>query len=95
MTGELSELPVRTSARKWARILRALANGRHLTRFDAEGLGDHSLNSTIAYLQQKKGIHIARVPVVVPSRFGEVHCLRYHLEDDQRERAMSVLAGGA
>jgi hypothetical protein len=92
---EAHEISVQTSARKWIRVLRALANGRQLTRFDAEGLGDHSLNSTVAYLQAHKGIEVARVPVVLPGRFGEVHCLRYYLEDDRRARALSVLAGGA
>jgi hypothetical protein len=60
MSTEARDMSVRTSARKWIRVLRALANGRQLTRFDAEGLGDHSLNSTVAYLQAQKGIEVAR-----------------------------------
>jgi hypothetical protein len=91
MNGQLIASAAPAQERKWVRVLQALANGRQLTRFDAEGLGDHSLNSTVAYLEGEKGITISRVPVIVPGRFGEVHCLRYRLDDEARPRALLLL----
>ena len=79
---------------KWRRILAALADGRRLTRFDAEHLGDHSLNSTIAGLEAR-GVRIAREAIVLEGRFGIVHCKRYWLPDESREQARRLLALGS
>jgi hypothetical protein len=57
--------------RKWQRILRAFADGQHLTRFDAEKIGDHSLNTTVAQLADR-GIVLSRVPIILDGRFGRI-----------------------
>jgi hypothetical protein len=75
---------------KWRRILRFLARGGRLTRFDAEKLGDHALNSTVSNLQAM-GIEIAREPLILEGRFGRIHCKRYWLSADQRDRARRLL----
>ena len=75
---------------KWRRILRLLATGARLTRFDAEHSGDHALNSTVAALEVR-GVRIAREPIVIEGRYGTIHCKRYWLEAEQRERAWAIL----
>ena len=45
---------------KLANILRQLANGKSLNRFEAEHYHDHCLNSTISTLQNGHGIIIDR-----------------------------------
>jgi hypothetical protein len=76
--------------RKWKRILTFLARGGRLTRFDAEKLGDHALNTTVANLE-RKGICVSREPWLLMGRFGEVRCKRYWLEPDERQRALRLL----
>ena len=77
--------------RKWQRVLKHLAEGHELTRFDAEQLGDHALNTTISVLS-KKGLVITRRPLTLRGRFGDIHCLAYSLELEQRQRALEILA---
>lgn len=77
--------------RKWARILQELADGRELTRFDAEAIGDHALNTTISVLT-KKGLVITRTPITLQGRYGAIHCNRYGLDPEQRQRARELLA---
>lgn len=77
--------------RKWHRILKVLAEGATLTRFDAEQLGDHCLHSTVAALEHR-GVEIHRQQVVVPGRFGVVHCKRYRLAPLSMDRARELLA---
>lgn len=78
--------------RKWRTILMAFADGRSMTRFDAERLGDHALNSTVAALQSR-GVRIVRDQTVVTGRFGEIHCKRYRLAPESLERARELLDG--
>ena len=54
---------------KIGRILEALRSGRSLNRFEAETLGDHALNSTIARLRGE-GVLIVDEWEEVPTRFG-------------------------
>jgi hypothetical protein len=75
---------------KWQRILAHLLLGNTLTRFEAEKIGDHALNSTVANIQGM-GIQIARDPIVLEGRYGRIHCKRYFLQDDQRQRALKLL----
>jgi hypothetical protein len=75
---------------KWRRILRLLAIGARLTRFDAERSGDHAFNSTVASLEGR-GVRIAREPATLEGRFGAIHCKRYWLESAERERAWDIL----
>lgn len=75
---------------KWQRILKFLAHGGRLTRFDAEKLGCHTLNTTVANLEHK-GICVSREPWLLQGRFGEIRCKRYWLEPDERQRALELL----
>lgn len=75
---------------KWRRVLRFLASGGKLTRFDAEKLGDHALNTTVAYIGEM-GISVSREPIVLEGRFGEIRCKRYWLEPEARARALTLL----
>jgi hypothetical protein len=63
---------------KQARILEALRSPDGLNRFEAERLGDHCLNSTIAKLREC-GIAIHSAWETVPSRFSKrgARVLRY------------------
>jgi hypothetical protein len=76
--------------RKWRRILTYLARGGRLTRFDAEKLGDHSLNTTISDFGHR-GIAVARKPITLQGRFGEIRCKTYWLEPEERQRALQLL----
>jgi hypothetical protein len=76
--------------RKWERVLRALVGGRSLNRFEAEYIGDHCLHSTVSELESR-GVRIDRQAEVVPGRFGRVHCKRYRLAPDARQRAAELL----
>ena len=78
---------------KWRRILKFFADGGRLTRFDAERLGDHALNTTVSNLGLM-GIVVSREPTVLQGRFGEIRCKRYWLEPDERVRAHILLSGG-
>jgi hypothetical protein len=78
------------SETKWRRILRLLAAGERLTRFDAERNGDHAFNSTVAALGSM-GVKIAREPITIDGRFGTIHCKRYWLEPGERKRAYALL----
>jgi len=76
---------------KWQRILRLLAGGVALTRFDAERYGDHALNSTVAQIG-RMGIRISRESIKLTGRFGTIYCKRYWIEPCDRELAMSILS---
>jgi len=79
-----------TPPRKWQRILFALVEGRQLTRFDAELIGDHCLHTTVASLENR-GIQILRDLEVIGGRFGASHCKRYRLAPESLERARELL----
>jgi len=76
--------------KKWRRVLRVLAGGARLTRFDAERHGDHAFNSTVADLG-RMGIVISREPIMFEGRFGTIRCKRYWLEPDAQARARALL----
>lgn len=78
---------------KIARILDHLANGGSLNRFDAERLGDHCLNSTIAVLSGTYALNFIRQREKVPNRFGSATpVLRYRLSEKEQARARKLLA---
>lgn len=77
---------------KWRRILRLLASGIALTRFDAERYGDHALNSTIAMIG-RMGVRISRKPITLAGRFGPIHCKRYWIGVADRDFANRILRG--
>jgi hypothetical protein len=79
-----------TPQRKWRRILKFLADGGRLTRFDAERLGEHALNSTVAFIGSL-GITVSREPWKLEGRFGAIHCKRYWIDPENRQRALELL----
>jgi hypothetical protein len=89
-TNTQSDADAETPQRKWRRILKFLADGGRLTRFDAERLGEHALNSTVAFIGSI-GITVSREPWKLQGRFGAIHCKRYWLEPEQRQRALALL----
>ncbi|MGV8889807.1 MAG: hypothetical protein ACOH2P_17565 [Pseudomonas sp.] len=78
---------------KIARILVHLLTGSSTNRFEAECLGDHCLNSTIATLANRHGLNFQRQPERVPNRWG-LPCLvtRYSLPASEHDKALMVLA---
>lgn len=79
---------------KIARALAYLLAPRNsLNRFEAELLGDHCLNSTIAKLAHNYGLELHRQPEKVPNRWGTpCDVIRYSLPESQHQRARAVLA---
>ncbi|THG83903.1 hypothetical protein E5198_06295 [Pseudomonas sp. A-1] len=64
-----------------------------LNRFEAEALGDHCLNSTIAKLTHDYGLAFQRQPEKVPNHWGTpCDVVRYRLPASQQKRARAVLA---
>ena len=65
-------------------IMNALVE-QPLTRFDAEQLGDHCLNSTISGLSKQHDLELLRRWVKVPNRFGgETLCKEYTANDEDK-----------
>tara|TARA_R110002124_G_scaffold101397_1_gene248923 strand:+ start:3231 stop:3581 length:351 start_codon:yes stop_codon:yes gene_type:complete len=78
---------------KLSSVLEHFVNGGSLNRFEAERLGDHCLNSTIASLCGTYGLAFIRVDERVPNRFGsETRVTRYSLPESELERAGKVLS---
>ena len=78
---------------KIARILAPLLTGASLNRFEAEELGDHCLNSTIASLANKHDLMISRQTEKVPNRWGKpCTVIRYSVPPTEVEPASKVLA---
>lgn len=78
---------------KIARILAHLLAGANINRFEAERLGDHCLNSTIAVLANRHGLIFKRQPESAPNRWG-APCIviRYSLLASDCDKAGMVLA---
>lgn len=78
---------------KIARILAHLLAGASINRFEAERLGDHCLNSTIAVLANRHDLGFLRQPEKVPNRWGKP-CLvtRYSLPASEHDKTRKVLA---
>ena len=74
---------------KRARILAAFIEGRELTRFDAEQLGDHCLPSTVSALQAE-GIRIDRKWIAMDGKHGHFRCCLYWLADLSDVTAMRI-----
>ncbi|BAP80330.1 hypothetical protein MT1_3155 [Pseudomonas sp. MT-1] len=80
---------------KIARILAHLLTGADINRFEAEHLGDHCLNSTIAVLADPKrhALIFLRRQEKVPNRWGmPCRVTRYSLPPSEHSRALAVLA---
>ncbi len=78
---------------KIARILAHLLTGASINRFEAERLGDHCLNSTIAVLANVHCLTVVRQQERVPNRWG-APCVvtRYSLPAREHDEARNVLA---
>lgn len=78
---------------KIARILAHLLAGASINRFEAERLGDHCLNSTIAVLANAYRLAFVRQQERVPNRWG-APCVvtRYSLPAREHGEARKVLA---
>jgi len=64
---------------------------KRVTRFDAEIVGDHCLNSTISALR-KYGVDIERRQTTRPTRFGkDARCCEYWLTPDNYDVAERML----
>ncbi|MEC6744518.1 hypothetical protein KH389_01410 [Pseudomonas qingdaonensis] len=76
---------------KIARVLAYLLTGGSLNRFEAEHIGDHCLNSTIASLANRHGLTFQRQQERVPNCWGAACTVtRYSLLPNQFERARAV-----
>lgn len=75
---------------KTERILETLLE-RRLTLFQAEPIGDHSLNSTVSTLQKQYGVKVSRRTIKVPSRFGVATCCEYWIASEHAEQGRTVL----
>lgn len=74
-------------------ILSHLTSGASLNRFEAEGLGDHCLNSTISELANRHGVTFQRTPEKVPNRWGKpCRVTRYSVPATERDCANAILA---
>ncbi|EHQ52908.1 hypothetical protein ECTPHS_09458 [Ectothiorhodospira sp. PHS-1] len=78
---------------KKLRVLKALAAGGKYHRFQAEhALNDHCLHSTVAEIQGRYGIEVAREFVKVPGYMGEpTRVCSYWLDDRNRAKARKLL----
>jgi len=73
-------------------ILLALAQGKCLTRFLAEHLRDHCLNTTISEIGRYDGIIVSRKRISFINNVGhKVNCNLYWLEPDQQAKALEFL----
>ncbi|OQR35397.1 hypothetical protein BWR15_14730 [Pseudomonas sp. T] len=78
---------------KIANILKHFVDGGSLNRFEAERLGDHTLNSTIASLSGQYGLLFIRTRETVKNRFGsKTPVTRYRLPEHEMKRAAKLLA---
>lgn len=78
---------------KIAAVLELFISGQSLNRFEAERIGDHCLNSTVAALSNNHGITFLRHSETVPNRFGgSTPVTRYQLPESEMERARKLLA---
>ncbi len=87
-----NRIPRARKPSKITRILGHILTGVSLNRFEAEPLGDHCLNSTIASLANQYGLDFIRRPERVSNRWGEpCRVTRYSLPVSERDRARTVL----
>ncbi|MDB4224948.1 hypothetical protein N9850_14380 [Granulosicoccus sp.] len=64
----------------------------HVTRFDAEMIGDHVLNSTIPQIEKYDRLRIERIWTIRNSRFGKpVRCCEYWLSDIELVKGKQLL----
>ena len=79
--GGRAKQPETKCIRKIDRIVEALKQPCGLNRFDAERIGDHALNSTVAIVRKRHGDKLRQEWETVPTRFNPagVRVYRYWL----------------
>jgi len=91
---QISELVAKTISQKSKRhtILFALAMAMTITRFTAERIRDHCLNTTISKIGSCDGIIVSRKSISFINSAGDkVHCHLYWLEPAEQKKAFKVL----
>ncbi|WP_244128114.1 helix-turn-helix domain-containing protein [Burkholderia gladioli] len=99
-SSDVNTLAERKPLGKIDRILLEFRRGAALNRFEAERLGDHCLNSTVAVLRAEGWLIIGEWETV-PTRFGKTaRVLRYRLvgfrnPSEIAEEVAEILGNGA
>lgn len=86
-----SSMPDAKLYRTLAYLLEQSSQGQAVTRFDAERMGDHCLNSTISTLQKRLGLAISRRRTKLDGQWGPIYCKEYWLDEAQRYEARKIL----
>lgn len=80
----------RTGSKEFT-IIQHFLLGNSLHRFEAEGLGDHCLNSTISIIARKYGLEIPRKWVKASTRFdGLTQVKRYWFSEEDKIKINSL-----
>jgi len=66
--------------------------GLKVTRFDAETIGDHCLNSTVSDIKKYYGIIVKRERTKRLGNYGEIDCCQYWLDPLQIEAVEEQLS---
>ena len=67
-------------------------HGSKVTRFDAEHIGDHCLNSTVSEIEHLDGVKINRQKTKRPTRFGRsTDCNEYWIAESELMNARKAL----
>jgi len=66
--------------------------GFKVTRFDAEHIGDHCLNSTVSEIEHLDGVRISRKKTKRPTRFNKaIDCNEYWIAESELMNARKAL----
>lgn len=77
---------------KLSHVLSFFFSGGSLNKYEAERMGDHSLNSTVSTLANSHGIKFDRGREKVPTRFGKpASVTRYRLNPESKDVARRFL----
>ena len=94
----ISDVVFLKSLTKRARVilwmLIAAKHNRTITRFDAEYIGEHCLNTTVSVITSKDRIIVNRRETKRPTRFGKpTDCKEYWFEGIATEKAANLILG--
>ncbi len=81
---------INTRDTKKQRLLRRLLAGP-IDRFAAEGIGDHTLNSSISTLRNRHGLLIEGKPVKIGTKWGKCWVKVYRLPPSEHAKARALL----
>jgi hypothetical protein len=89
-SGKSQRVYLRTGSKEFT-IIQHLLSGKSLHRFEAEGLGDHCLPSTISIIARKYDLDIPRKMVQVPNRFNSTtSVMRYWFSKEDKIKINSL-----